>query len=81
MSGMARRRSSSIVRYARGGAIAFEFSGTIGGGALCGWFLDRQLGTEPWLLITLLMVGAVGGFMRLIHLVRRFDEIDRAPGR
>jgi F0F1-type ATP synthase assembly protein I len=66
-----------MVRYARGGAIAFEFSGTIGGGALCGWFLDSRLGTAPWLLLTLTVVGAVGGFYRLIRMVERFDEVDR----
>lgn len=74
---MPRGRPSAIVRYARGGAIAFELSGTIGGGALCGWFLDSKLGTEPWLLLTLTVLGAVGGFYRLIRMVERFDEVDR----
>jgi F0F1-type ATP synthase assembly protein I len=66
-----------MVRYARGAAVAFEFSGTIGGGALLGWFLDSRLGTAPWLLLTLTVVGAVGGFFRLVKLVERFDEVDR----
>jgi len=70
-------RSSAVVRYARGGAIAFEFSGTIGGAALVGWLLDSKLGTEPWLLLSLTVVGAIGGFFRLIKLVERFGEIDR----
>ena len=74
---MAGGRSSSVARYARGGAIAFEFSGTIGGGALCGWFLDSKFGTEPWLLLSLTVLGAIGGFFRLIKLVERFNEIDR----
>jgi len=71
------RRASPIARYARGGAIAFEFSGTIGGGALCGWFLDSKLGTAPWLLLALMLAGAIGGFFRLITLVERFNQIDR----
>jgi F0F1-type ATP synthase assembly protein I len=66
-----------MVRYARGAAVAFEFSGTIGGGALLGWFLDSRLGTAPWLLLSLTVVGAVGGFFRLVKLVERFDEVDR----
>lgn len=70
-----------MLRYARGGAIAFEFSGTIGGGALCGWYLDRWLGTGPWLLLACTVIGAVGGFVRLIRLVERFNEIDRGAKR
>jgi F0F1-type ATP synthase assembly protein I len=70
-------RPSPITRYARGGAIAFEFSGTIGGGALCGWFLDSKLGTAPWLLLTLTVAAAIGGFFRLVKLVERFNEMDR----
>lgn len=78
---MADRRASPVVRFARGGAIAFEFSGTIAGGALFGWYADSKLGTEPWLLLTFTMVGAIGGFARLLQLLRRFDRIDRAAER
>ena len=70
-------KGASIVRYARGGAIAFEFSGTIAGGAFCGWYLDSKLGTGPWLLLVLTVLGAVGGFVRLIRIVERFNELDR----
>lgn len=78
---MQRREPSPIVRYARGGAVAFEFTGTIGGAAFCGWFLDSRLDTAPWLLLVFTLVGAVGGFIRLIRLVERFDDIDRKPER
>lgn len=73
---MAAGRSPAFVRFARGGALAFEFSGTIGGGALLGWFLDSQLGTQPWLLISLTVLGAIGGFVRLLQLLRRFESVD-----
>lgn len=66
-----------LVRWARGGALAFEFTGTITAGALCGWALDSWLGTEPWALVVLMLAGVVGGFGRLIHLVRRFERLDR----
>jgi len=66
-----------ILRYARGGAVAFEFTGTIAGGAFCGWYLDSKLQTAPWLLLLLTVLGAVGGFFRLIRMVERFNEIDR----
>ena len=64
------------VRYARYGAVAFEFSGTIAAGAILGWFLDRRLGTEPMLAIVLTLVAVVSGFVRLIQVLRRFDRVD-----
>jgi F0F1-type ATP synthase assembly protein I len=70
--------TSRIARFARGGALAFEFSGTIGGGAICGWGVDRWFGTEPWGLMVFSVVGVVGGFLRLLQFLRRFEAIDRA---
>jgi F0F1-type ATP synthase assembly protein I len=65
-------------RFLRGGALVFEFTGTIGGSAACGWAFDYWFGTEPWGLLVLSVIGAVAGFARLIQLLRRFDELDRA---
>jgi F0F1-type ATP synthase assembly protein I len=70
--------TSRVTRFLRGGALAFEFTGTIGGAAVCGWAVDRWLGTEPWALTAFLLIGVVGGFARLLQLVRRFERIDRA---
>jgi F0F1-type ATP synthase assembly protein I len=69
---------SRATQFLRGGALAFEFTGTIGGAAVCGWAVDRWFGTEPWGLAVLSMVGVVGGFTRLLQLLRRFERIDRA---
>jgi ATP synthase protein I len=65
-------------KFLRGGALAFEFTGTIGGGVFCGWAIDRWFGTEPWGLLVMSVVGSVGGFARLLQLLRRFQELDRA---
>jgi ATP synthase protein I len=67
---------SPIVRYGRYGALAFEFSGTIAGGAVVGWLLDRWLGSTPWGVLTCTLLAVVGGFIRLITLVRRFERDD-----
>ena len=77
---MARSRSGPL-RFARGGSLVFEFTGTIGGGALVGWFLDSKLGTDPWLLMFCTILGAVGGFVRLIRMLRRFEDIDHGTER
>ena len=65
-----------IVRYARYGAVAFEFSGTIAAGAVIGWLLDRWLGTAPYLVVVSTLAAVVGGFTRLIVILRQFDRLD-----
>ena len=68
-----------IVRFGRYGAVAFEFSGTIAGGALMGWLVDRTFHSEPWGAVGLTLAAVVGGFIRLIQILRRFDRSDREP--
>lgn len=70
-----------FVRFARYGAVAFEFSGTIASGAIIGWGLDQWLGTAPYGVTTCTLIAVVGGFARLIQLLLRFDRIDRAAER
>jgi ATP synthase protein I len=68
-----------IVRFGRYGAVAFEFTGTIGGGAFVGWMVDRWLGSAPWGMVTCSVLAVVGGFVRLIRILRQFDRHDRQP--
>jgi F0F1-type ATP synthase assembly protein I len=68
-----------VVRFARYGAVAFEFSGTIGSGAVIGWGLDRWLDTAPYAVVACTLLAVVGGFTRLIQILRQFDRIDREP--
>lgn len=42
--------------------------GGLVGGTLIGWLLDRWLGTAPVLLITLMVLGTVGGFWSIIKM-------------
>jgi F0F1-type ATP synthase assembly protein I len=65
-----------IVRYGRYGALAFEFSGTIAGGAVVGWLIDRWLGTAPYGVTFCTLVAVVGGFVRLIQVLKRFERLD-----
>jgi len=66
-----------IIRYGRYGALAFEFSGTIFAGSLVGWFLDNRLGTMPWALVICTLLAVIGGFARMITILRRFDREGR----
>jgi F0F1-type ATP synthase assembly protein I len=66
-----------LVRFARGGALAFEFTGTIAGSAVLGWLIDGYFETDPYGMIGCILIGAVGGFVRLIQMLRAFDRVDR----
>jgi ATP synthase protein I len=46
-------------------ASSFEFAATLALFVGAGWLLDRWLGTTPWLMIALAILGAVGLFARL----------------
>jgi F0F1-type ATP synthase assembly protein I len=66
-----------IIRYGRYGAVAFEFVGGIAAGALVGSWSDSRLGTQPWGLVLLTLLAVVGGFVRMVYVLRRFDRSDR----
>jgi F0F1-type ATP synthase assembly protein I len=59
-------------------AMAFEFTGTIAGGAFVGWYLDQRLGWTPWASIVATILAAVGAFVRLVQMLRRFQRLDDA---
>ena len=42
-------------------------------GALVGYLLDLWLGTEPWLVITGIVLGSYSGFMRIWALIKEQD--------
>lgn len=68
------RATPRWIRYGQGGALVFEFTGTVAAGALVGYALDRQLGTDPAFLLTLSILGVVGGFARLLQILKRLDR-------
>lgn len=74
-------RPRPLLRYARGAAVAFEFTGTIAAGALVGWWLDGRFGSTPWGIVTGTVAAAIGGFVRLLQVLRKFEAIDRSAGR
>ena len=72
-------RTSTAMRYSRGMAVAFEFTGTIAAGAFIGWYLDEHFGLTPWGSIVSTVLAAVGAFVRLIQMLRRFQQLDDGP--
>ena len=48
-------------------ASAFSLFAAVVAGLFVGWLLDRWLGTQPWLLVVGLVLGAAAGFYELIR--------------
>jgi ATP synthase protein I len=51
-----------------------SFFASILSGFLLGYFADKWLGTEPWLVILGIVVGAYSGFLRLWHHAQREEK-------
>lgn len=68
--------------------VGLELLVGVGAGALLGYGIDNWLGTKPWGMIIMFLVGAVAGFMNVYRLANRqgyaagFDKsrIDRDGG-
>lgn len=67
-------RESAFLRYAKYGSVAFEFVGTIAAGVFLGYQLDVWLGTAPWLVAIMTIVGTIIGFYRMIEILRRLER-------
>jgi ATP synthase protein I len=46
-------------------------------GLAMGYWLDRWLGTSPWLLLVFLVLGIVAGFRNVLVEVRKIQRADR----
>jgi F0F1-type ATP synthase assembly protein I len=65
-----------VLRFGRSFALFWDFVGTVLAGALIGWFIDSRFDTEPYWILGLMILGVVGGFVRLVSSLRRMDRMD-----
>ncbi len=56
-------------------SVGLELGISVGIGLLVGYYLDRWLGTEPWMMLLWLVLGLVAGFRGVFRAV---NEADRA---
>ena len=59
---------------------AFKFAaelvvGVVVGGGV-GWLLDRQFGTQPWLMIVLVILGFAAGLLNVVRAAREAQAIN-----
>jgi ATP synthase protein I len=57
-----------------GWMVGGSFFASIMSGFLLGYFADKWLGTEPWLVILGIVIGAYSGFLRLWHYAKQEEE-------
>lgn len=50
-------------------------------GLLFGWWLDKQLGTAPWMMLLFLVFGLVAGFRGVMRAVTRAERAAEANAR
>jgi F0F1-type ATP synthase assembly protein I len=44
-------------------------------GLLFGYYLDKWLGTQPWMLITFLLLGIASGFYNLLRGLSKYKDV------
>ncbi|HEY4405745.1 MAG TPA: AtpZ/AtpI family protein [Xanthobacteraceae bacterium] len=66
-TGPGRGANADSSALARGLRLSAEFVAGILVGAAIGWLLDRWLGTSPWGLIVLLLLGFAAGVLNLVR--------------
>ncbi len=69
-----RAQQTSQKGYAQGSRVLAELIGAPAGGALIGWLLDRLIGTSPWLLLGLLLMGFVVAFRNIYRISNERPE-------
>jgi F0F1-type ATP synthase assembly protein I len=58
--------------------LGFVLFGSISGGYLLGWLLDRWLGTTPIFALIVAGLGLAGGLVKILQILKRVEK--RASG-
>jgi ATP synthase protein I len=62
--------------FAMFGSFGFIMAASILVGYFLGSFLDKKLGTEPWLLIVFLFLAIAGAFIEFFKTFQRFTALN-----
>jgi ATP synthase protein I len=57
--------------------LGLEMGLSVAVGAIIGYYLDKWLHTEPWLVIVFLIFGAIAGFRSLYRALKRMEREDK----
>lgn len=73
-------RLPDLARLAELSSIALILPASIAVGLFFGYFLDRRLGTEPWLLLIFTVLGIASGLLSLFRAIRKELKDDPPEG-
>jgi len=66
-AGPAPRPGADMSGFARGMRLSAELVGGVAIGFILGWLIDRWLGTSPWGMIVLLLLGFAAGVLNVMR--------------
>lgn len=65
---------SPLTAYAIYGAAGIQLAASVVGGMLLGHYADEKLGSGPWIAITGLALGFIGGLVNLVRITTRYEK-------
>jgi ATP synthase protein I len=74
----AARASRQMYEGLSSSSVGLELGIAVIVGLLFGMWLDRQLGTAPWMMLVFLVLGLVAGFRNLLRAVARAEKAGNA---
>jgi ATP synthase protein I len=74
----AARDGKRVYNALNASSVGLELGVSVGLGLLIGYFLDKRLGTEPWMLLLWMVIGLVAGFRGVFRAVARADRAAEA---
>ncbi len=63
-----------FAKFAKYLAVGLEIPSTIVGSIVVGYFIDRSLGTQPWVTIGATILGFIGAVIRLTQYLKYFSD-------
>lgn len=69
MPGTSSRGSQGLGDLGRYAGLGLQFALTMAVLGALGWWLDSKFGTLPWLMVAGILIGAIGGMVRIVKAV------------
>lgn len=74
MTPLGEDRGKILRQIASYSTLGLEMGLSVAVGAIIGYYLDKWLHTDPWLLIVFLIFGVIAGFRSLYRALKRLER-------